>query len=115
MMYDVAVIGSGMGSLSAAALLAKQNQKTLIIEQNWQPGGCTSSYWRKGFVFEAGATTLVGLDEHMPLKYLLDKIGLELTARKLQLPMQVHLENNQVINRYESIDQILNISTSTFF
>ena len=52
MIYDVAVVGSGMGALSAAVLLAKENLNVIIIEQNWQPGGCTSSYWRKGFVFE---------------------------------------------------------------
>lgn len=105
MTSDVAVIGSGMGSLSAAALLAKENLKVLIIEQNWQPGGCTSSYWRKGFIFEAGATTLVGLDDHMPLKYLLDQTGIQISPRKLSLPMQVHLSNGLVLNRFQNLNE----------
>ena len=100
----VAVIGSGMGALSVAALLASKGHKPIIFEQNWQPGGCTSSYWRKGFVFEAGATTLVGLGKGMPLQYVLDQTGIKVEARKLQLPMQVHLSNGETINRYESLE-----------
>ncbi|MBR11504.1 MAG: amine oxidase [Rickettsiales bacterium] len=101
-MKDVIVIGSGMGALSAAAMLCTKGLKPLIIEQNWQPGGCTSSYWRKGYVFESGATTLVGLDEHMPLRFLLDQTGIELKTRKLELPMQIHLAG-KVINRYQDL------------
>lgn len=103
-MRDVLVIGTGMGSLSAAALLTARGLSCEIIEQNWIPGGCTSSYWRKGFVFESGATTLVGLDQSMPLRYILDKTGIHIPVRKLELPMQVHLSNGEVINRYEAID-----------
>jgi len=92
-----------MGSLTAAALLVRKGLKVRLLEQNWQPGGCTSAYWRKGFVFEAGATTLVGMGKGMPLQYVLDKTGIALSPRQLELPMQVHLSNSQVINRYESL------------
>ena len=103
--YDLIVIGSGMGSLTASALLAKLGTKLGILEQNYLPGGCTSSYWRKGFTFESGATTLVGLDNQMPLKYVLDQTGIQLKVRMLDLPMQVHLKNGQIINRYQDINQ----------
>jgi len=113
-MYDVIVIGSGMGSLSAAALLVKEGLKPLIIEQNWIPGGCTTSYWRKGYVFEAGATTLIGLDKGMPLRYLLDQTGIKLNLRKLDLPMQVHLADGQTINKYQNINQWKTEATKHF-
>lgn len=100
---DVLIIGSGMGGLTAGALLARKGLKVTILDQNWQPGGCTSAYWRKGFVFEAGATTLVGLGENMPLQHVLDLTGIELKPRRLQLPMQVHL-GNDLISRYEPIE-----------
>ena len=74
--WQIIVIGSGMASLTAAALLANDGYKVLVLEQNYLPGGCVSSYYRKGFIFEAGATTLVGLDDNMPLKYMLDKTGI---------------------------------------
>lgn len=64
---EIVIIGSGMGSLSAAAYLASEGKKVTIVEQNYLPGGCTSSYFRKGFIFESGATTLVGIDKGMPL------------------------------------------------
>jgi len=60
--YDIVVIGTGMGSLTTACLLAKDDLDVLVLERNLLPGGCVSSYYRKGYVFEAGATTLVGLD-----------------------------------------------------
>lgn len=94
-----------MGSLTSAVLLAKRGLKVQLIEQNWQPGGCTTSYWRKGYVFEAGATTLVGLGKGMPLQYVLDEIGIELAVRKLALPMKVHLKNGKTINRYEALEE----------
>lgn len=103
-MRDVLVVGSGMGALSAAAMVCTYGLKPLIIEQNWIPGGCTTSYPRKGFVFEAGATTLVGTDEHMPLRHLMDHTGIEIPMRKLNLPMQVHLSGGMTINRHENLD-----------
>ena len=103
-MPDVVVIGTGMGSLSAAALLSKEGLNVHLIEQNWIPGGCTSSYPRKHFVFESGATTLVGLDEGMPLRFLLDQTGIELNARILDTPMTVYL-GKSMITRHQNIDQ----------
>lgn len=102
---SVAIIGSGMGALTTAVLLARKGLKVNIFEQNYLPGGCTSSYWRKGLVFESGATTLVGLDEHMPLKYLIDITGIELKTRKLDLPMQVHLKNGNLVYRYQELER----------
>ncbi len=102
--FDVVVIGSGMGSLTASCLLAADlNLKVGILEQNFLPGGCTSAYPRKGYVFESGATTLVGLDKGMALAYLLQKIGISLDAWPLELPMQVHFKG-RVINRYAQLE-----------
>lgn len=103
--WDVIVIGSGMGSLSAAALMASKGLKIKIIEQNWIPGGCSSSYPRKNYIFESGATTLVGLDKGMPLSYLLQQTGIEVNAHLLELPMQVHLPNGEILTRFNDLNQ----------
>ncbi len=105
--YDIVVIGSGMGSLTTACLLANEGKKVLVLERNYLPGGCVSSYYRKGFIFEAGATTLVGLDEHMPLRFLLDKIGVSIDAMELEVPMKVHLTNGEILTRYKNLDQFI--------
>lgn len=111
---EVAIVGSGMGSLSTGALLAKRGFKVTVIEQNYLAGGCTSSYWRKGFVFEAGATTLVGLGKGMPLQSVLDETGIELDVRKLDLPMQVKLNSGRLVNRYESIEEWIEEAKNVF-
>ena len=102
--FDAVIAGSGLGSLTAASLLCNEGLNVCIIEQNYLPGGCTSSYWRKGFVFESGATTLVGLDNGMPLKYVLDKTGIEINYRKLDLPMKVRLKNGVDITRHQDLN-----------
>lgn len=99
----VAVVGSGMAGLTVACLLAKAGKDVDLIEQNWIAGGCTTTYPRKGFWFESGATTLVGLDAGMPLALLLDELGIALPAQLLRTPMQVYL-NGQTITRHQNLD-----------
>jgi C-3',4' desaturase CrtD len=101
---EIVVIGSGMAGLTAACLLTKAGKKVRVLEQNWLPGGCSSSYPRKNYIFESGATTLVGLDEHMPLLHLLRETGIQFHPHKLQKPMQVYLRNGQVITRYQDLE-----------
>ena len=39
--YDVIMIGSGMGCLSAGSILAKEGKKVLILERHYTAGGYT--------------------------------------------------------------------------
>lgn len=97
---DVAVIGAGMGGLAAAALLARRGLRVTLFEQNRFPGGCASSFYRQGYWFETGATTLVGLDEGLPLAKLRDELQLEFTAEALEIPMQIHFADGETLTRY---------------
>jgi len=101
----VGIIGSGMAGLAAGSLLATNGFKVKVFEQNYLPGGCSSSYWRKGFTFETGATTLVGFQKGQPLAYLAERTGIKVEKLLLELPMQVHLSETSTINRYQDIDQ----------
>ena len=56
--YDVIVIGSGCGGITAAALLAKQGRKTLVLEQASRVGGCCSTFERDGYHFDVGASVV---------------------------------------------------------
>ncbi|OSY88035.1 FAD-dependent oxidoreductase [Tenacibaculum holothuriorum] len=52
--YDTIIIGSGMGGLSTAAILAKEGQKVLVLERHYTPGGFTHIFKRKGYEWDVG-------------------------------------------------------------
>src|SRR4030043_209281 len=56
--YDVSVIGSGIGGLSAAVLLAHSGYKTLVVENLDRLGGRWSTIEREGFKLPTGAIVL---------------------------------------------------------
>ena len=52
--YDVIVIGSGIGSLTAATLLAKSGKQVLILERHYTAGGLTHVFKRKNYEWDVG-------------------------------------------------------------
>jgi all-trans-retinol 13,14-reductase len=52
--YDTILIGSGMGSLATAAILAKEGQKVLVLERHYTAGGFTHVFKRKGYEWDVG-------------------------------------------------------------
>lgn len=58
----VVVIGAGIGGLTTAALLAHRGYSVLVLDQAIVPGGCASTFKRKGFTFDVGATQVAGLE-----------------------------------------------------
>ncbi len=52
--YDTIIIGTGMGSLSTGAILAKEGHKVLLLERHYEPGGFTHTFKRKGYEWDVG-------------------------------------------------------------
>ncbi len=52
--YDTIIIGSGMGGLSTASILAQQGQKVLVLERHYVAGGFTHVFKRKGYEWDVG-------------------------------------------------------------
>jgi all-trans-retinol 13,14-reductase len=52
--WDYLVIGSGMGGMTAAAMLAKLGKRVLVLEQHYIPGGYTHTFQRKGWTWDVG-------------------------------------------------------------
>lgn len=62
MSNSVIVIGAGIGGLTAGALLAHRGYNVSIFDQAIVPGGCASTFKRRGFTFDVGATQVAGLE-----------------------------------------------------
>ncbi len=52
--WDTIVIGSGMGGMTTAAILAKTGQKVLVLEQHYVPGGFTHAFRRGPYHWDVG-------------------------------------------------------------
>jgi prolycopene isomerase len=74
--YDVIVIGAGMGGLSAGVHCAANGLKVLVCEQHHKVGGCTSSFSRGDFNFDASLHQMVGVDELLEMAGVRDRIEL---------------------------------------
>ena len=49
-----AIVGSGIGGLTAAACLAKMGRKVCVLEQHYTAGGFTHAYEREGYDWDVG-------------------------------------------------------------
>ncbi|GAB4847871.1 hypothetical protein Ancab_026931 [Ancistrocladus abbreviatus] len=63
---DVVVIGSGVGGLCCAGLLARYGEDVLVLESHDQPGGAAHSFEIKGFKFDSGPSLFSGFQSRGP-------------------------------------------------
>ncbi|KAJ6416243.1 hypothetical protein OIU84_004948 [Salix udensis] len=76
---DVVVIGSGIGGLCCAGLLARYQQDVLVLESHDVPGGAAHSFEIKGYKFDSGPSLFSGFQSRgpqaNPLAQVLDALG----------------------------------------
>ena len=53
-MYDYVIIGSGLGGLISAVILAKEGKKVCVLEKNNQYGGNLQTFVREKVIFDTG-------------------------------------------------------------
>jgi phytoene dehydrogenase-like protein len=61
-MAKIVVVGAGIGGATTAALLAKRGHQVIVFDQAIVPGGCASTFQRRGYIFDVGATQVAGLE-----------------------------------------------------
>lgn len=81
--YDFVIIGSGLGGLACAYILASEGYSVVVLEKNHQIGGNLQVFSRDKCIFDTGVHYIGSLDEgenlHQFFKYfgLLDKLKLK--------------------------------------
>ncbi|XP_042749281.1 all-trans-retinol 13,14-reductase-like, partial [Lagopus leucura] len=71
---DAVVIGSGIGGLAAACILAKVGKRVLVLEQHDQAGGCCHTFQERGNEFDVGIHYVGQMHEGSMLRVLLDQL-----------------------------------------
>lgn len=74
--YDVIIIGSGMGGLVSAVILAKEGLKVGVLEKNKQYGGNLQTFVRDKTIFDTGVHYVGGLAEGQNLYRYFDYLGI---------------------------------------
>ena len=93
-MKDLTVIGAGFGGLAAALTAAEAGRSVVLLERLGYPGGCASTFERRGHRFESGATLFSGFDPH------------QLFAR--------WIARHQLDVTFEPLDPVITLRTSQF-
>lgn len=91
---QVLIIGSGVGGLSTAIILAKLGFDVTVLERNLAPGGLMRSYTRDGIECAVGVHYLGSLDKGQVLRRFFDYLGV--TAK---IPV-TRMGRNGIIDQY---------------
>ncbi|BAZ44035.1 amine oxidase [Chondrocystis sp. NIES-4102] len=79
---DIVIIGSGIGGLSCAALLARYGFRVIVCESHSIAGGAAHGFERNGFKFDSGPSLYSGMSYRPstnPLRQVFDAVEAELT------------------------------------
>lgn len=74
--FDILIIGSGLGGLVSAVILAKKGLKVCVLEKNSQFGGNLQTFSRNKRIFDTGVHYLGGLEPGQNLYRYFDFLGI---------------------------------------
>tara|TARA_R110002124_G_scaffold17532_2_gene73035 strand:- start:10258 stop:11805 length:1548 start_codon:yes stop_codon:yes gene_type:complete len=74
--YDVVIIGSGLGGLVSAIILAKEGRSVCVLEKNNQYGGNLQTFVRNKTIFDTGVHYIGGLSEGQNLYQYFKYLGI---------------------------------------
>jgi C-3',4' desaturase CrtD len=100
----IAVIGAGVGGLTAAALLAKRGFDVTVLEAHIEPGGCAATFFHQGYRFDVGATLVGGFHPGGPHQIVGEQLGITWPIRSVEPALAVHLPD-RTITRWSDADR----------
>ncbi|MBS1782303.1 MAG: NAD(P)/FAD-dependent oxidoreductase [Bacteroidetes bacterium] len=74
--YDVVIIGSGLGGLLCAVMLAKEGMRVCVLEKNKQIGGCLQTFSLHKTVFDSCVHYIGGLGKGHTLHRIFSYAGI---------------------------------------
>lgn len=74
--YDIVIVGSGLGGLLTAVILAKEGKSVCVLEQDKQIGGCLQTFSFEKKVFDSCVHYIGGLGEGHTLNKLFSYAGI---------------------------------------
>ncbi|MGC2423895.1 MAG: NAD(P)/FAD-dependent oxidoreductase [Nitrospirota bacterium] len=108
--YDIAVIGAGIGGLTAGALLAKKGHSVAVFEAGDVPGGYCTTFRRRGFTFDSCLDAVSGWGEDGWLRKIFHKLGIENQVELLRLdPLRVDNFAGDIVNVPGTIPELINL------
>ena len=74
--YDIVIVGSGLGGLASAVILAKEGYSVCVLEKNQQYGGNLQTFVRDKSIFDTGVHYVGGLSEGQNLYQYFNYLGI---------------------------------------
>jgi phytoene dehydrogenase-like protein len=99
------VVGAGGGGIASALLAKKRGEDVTLLESHSALGGCASWFRRGSFIFDAGATTISGIEINAPLGELFELLGHSPNLYPADPGIVFHLSSGKVISYYRDFEK----------
>lgn len=93
---SIAVVGAGVGGLTAASLLLKAGYPVTVLEAHVYAGGSAGTFFHKGYRFDAGATLAGGFSPGGPHARVAEILGLSWPVTPVDPAWVVHLADKTI-------------------
>ena len=98
--FDTIVIGSGIGGLTTAGLLAKSGKKVLVLEQHYVAGGTMHTFELKGVEHETGIHYVGNIQKRMKILDLITSNQIKWSKLGWETPDEIYDEIVIADNHY---------------
>ncbi|MFP4102158.1 carotenoid isomerase [Coleofasciculus sp.] len=115
--FDVIVIGSGIGGLVTATQLAAKGAKVLVLERYLIPGGSAGYFEREGYRFDVGASMIFGFGTEGTTNLLtkaLDAVNVSVETIPDEVQIHYHLPERLDLKVHRDYEKFLQELTEHF-